>query len=339
MRFLQDIFNQYPVTIYSCVNKDATSCTLIAIAAAVLFGASAPLSKVLLSQIDPIAMAGLLYLGSGTGLLLFRVIMKFFKFDTMSVKLGMPDLPWLMVAVFAGGVVAPIMLMYGLSDTPAATASLLLNFECVSTTLIAVMIFKDVMDRRIWAAILLVTAASFVLSYDPGSQWGVSIGALGVIGACVFWGIDNNFTRNICGKDPVSIGMVKGLVAGSFSLLLALALGQAMPDAVLILYALALGSVSYGLSIVLFIFSMRGLGAARSSAWLSTAPFTGAIIAFIVLREEVYSGFLLALPIMLAGAALLFFEEHKHVHVHAGMEHDHCHSPGDLYHEHEHTDD
>ena len=308
---------------------------LLAILGAVLFGASAPLSKVLLGQIDPVLLAGLLYLGSGIGLLIFKVVGHLSGFQE-GKPLGRKDTPWLAGAVLAGGVAAPIMLMLGLKSTPAATASLLLNFECVSTTLIATAFFHEYVGKRIWLAIILVTSASILLTFGE-SGLGVSTGALGIILACILWGTDNNLTRKISSKDPLSIGIVKGLAAGAFSFILAMLLGAGLPALPLMLGTMLLGSISYGLSIAFFIIAMRYIGAARASAWLGTAPFAGVIISFLIFRDLPGVNFLVSLPVMALGTLLLFGEDHAHthIHVHGTITHEHIHAHGEG---HEHHD-
>ena len=191
---------------------------LQALLAAALFGISAPLSKVLLDDVAPIPMAALLYLGSGIGTWLLIQ----FQTQDAEAKLEQSDLPWLLGALLAGGVAAPIVLMFSLNSTPAATAALLLNFESIATTLIAVLVFKESVGKRTWLSIVLIFASSMLLSHDPQSAWGFSVGALGILAACLLWGIDNTFTRNISAKNPLTIVMVKGLGAGTFSLVLAL---------------------------------------------------------------------------------------------------------------------
>ncbi len=309
---------------------------LLAVLGAVLFGASAPLSKVLLGEVDPILLAGLLYLGCGIGLLIFKLLLRV-SGSTGGVPLDRKDLPWLTGAVLAGGVAAPIAMLLGLQNTPAATASLLLNFECVATTVLAAFLFQEYIGKRIWIAVGLITAASAVLSFGSG-QFGLSFGALAIVMACVLWGLDNNLTRNISSKDALSIGIVKGLVAGTFSLILALVLGARLPSLPVALAAMLLGSMSYGLSIALFILAMRHIGAARTSAWMGTAPFAGVIISFIIFRAVPSFMFLIALPLMALGALLLFGEEHAHthIHVHGTITHEHMHAHDGHEHEHRH---
>lgn len=298
---------------------------VMAILGAVLFGASAPLSKVLLGEVDPVLLAGLLYLGSGTGLLMFKAFRRLSGLRG-GEPLARKDTPWLAGAVLAGGVAAPIVLMLGLRSTPAATASLLLNFECVATTLLAGFLFQEYIGKRIWLAIGLVTLASAILTFN-GTQFGLSLGALGILLACVLWGLDNNLTRNISSKDPLSIGIVKGLVAGAFSFSLAMLLGAPLPGLPLIVVTMLIGSLSYGLSIALFIVAMRHIGAARASAWLGTAPFAGVVISFLMFRSFPGVTFLISLPLMILGALLLFGEEHAHthIHVHGTITHEHIH--------------
>jgi drug/metabolite transporter (DMT)-like permease len=317
---------------------------LKALAAAVLFGINAPLSKVLLApgrlgEVAPIPMAALLYLGSGLGALALLGVRGRDTATESEARLQRADAPWLVGALLAGGVAAPIVLMFSLRVTPGATASLLLNFEGVATTLIAALAFREAVGRRVWGAIGLVTAASIVLSWEPGGRLGVSLGALGVLAACVLWGVDNNFTRNISAKNPLTIVAVKGLGAGLFSLVLALLVGQPLPGIGAALSAMVLGSVSYGLSITLFILALRDLGAARTSALFSSAPFIGAAIAFVVLRERVQMQFLVALPLMMAGTVLLITERHAHEHRHGFLVHEHRHRHDDAHHHHQHAAD
>jgi len=311
-----------------------------ALLAAVLFGASAPGAKLLLDMIEPIPLAGFLYLGSGVGLLLFRGIR---RLGSQSVKvearISKADVPWLAGAVLSGGVAAPIVLMFSLQTTPAATASLLLNFEGVATALIAALVFKEAIGGRIWWAVACITTASLLLSLNLSGQWGISLGALGVLGTCALWGLDNNLTRTISAKDPLSIVIIKGLGAGGFSLILALILQTSFPKPLAVLGAMLLGSLSYGVSIALFILAMRDLGAARTSAFFGTAPFVGALISFLLFRKFPSTPFLISLPIMILGAVLLLGEEHAHKHLHAVSEHDHRHRHDDGHHTHDHAEE
>jgi drug/metabolite transporter (DMT)-like permease len=254
----------------------------------------------------------------------------------VEASLTRPDLPWLAGAVLTGGVAAPIILMMGLKHTPATTASLLLNFEGVATTLIAALVFKEAVGRRIIAAMLLVTLASVLLSLDGGGLWGFSLGALGVLAACLLWGLDNNFTRHISAKDPLQIVAIKGLGAGAFSLTLAFALGKSLPDAGRTLLGMLLGLTCYGLSIGLFILAMRGLGSARTSTLFGTAPFMGVLLSILIFREPPNGLFWLSVPLMLVGASLMLSEDHQHNHMHDQVEHDHQHQHPDAHHQHPH---
>ena len=312
----------------------------LALLAAVLFGMSAPLSKSLLGDIDPIVLAAMLYLGSGFGTVIIKIYQTVSKSaENTEAKLAKEDITWLAGATLAGGVIAPIVLLYSLDATPAATASLLLNFESVATTLIAIILFKEAISRRAWWAILIITSASVLLSINLNTSWGFSLGAVGIIAACLFWGIDNNLTRNISAKDPIMIVIVKGFVAGIFSLILALLLGQTIPGWKIILKALALGSLSYGASITLFIIALRGLGAARTSALFSTSPLSGLALSLILFKELPGFLFLAAIPLMIIGTYLLVNEKHEHKHVHEFLSHDHSHKHDDEHHNHDHDTD
>jgi drug/metabolite transporter (DMT)-like permease len=317
-----------------------------ALLAAIFFGASAPIAKLLLGDsIAPIFLAAFLYLGSGTGITLIKLAQQIRSKDA-EAKIKPADVKWLAGAIISGGIAAPIILMISLQNTPASTASLLLNFEGVGTTLIALLFFKEAISRRAWIAILIITLASIFLSTDFKSGFGLSPGALGVILACVLWGLDNNLTRNISGKDPLVIVAWKGLVAGTFSFLLAYFLGNELPSLTIILYTLLLGFISYGLSTILFIRSMRGLGAARTSALYGTAPLAGVILSIIIFQEFPSFMFIIAAILMIGGALLLINEQHAHSHVHTALFHDHSHGHDESHahdqaegvhsHEHEH---
>jgi drug/metabolite transporter (DMT)-like permease len=317
--------------------KPTLAPSLQALTAAALFGASAPLAKILLGEIGPVVLAGLLYLGSGLALLAILGLRRWLgRAGQPEARIGRSDLPWLLGAILAGGIAAPILLLTGLRATPASTASLLLNFEGAATALIAALLFREAIGRRVAWAVAAVTLASVLLSWRAGS-WGLSLGGLAILGACALWGLDNNLTRCISAKDPLAIVTSKGLVAGAFSLALGRLLGQAMPSAAQLLGALALGSLSYGLSIVLFVQALRGLGAARSGALYGLAPFVGAAISFLLLGEPLTAQFLLSLPLMALGAALLIGEAHGHWHWHGAAQHDHRHRHDDGHHTHRHA--
>ncbi len=309
-----------------------------ALLAAVFFGASAPIAKLLLDDnIAPIYLAAFLYLGSGTGTFLVRLTQRARSKDA-EAGIKSPDIKWLAGAIISGGILAPIILMISLQNTPASTASLLLNFEGVGTTVIALLFFKEAIGRRAWTAIIVITLASIFLSTNFGSGFGLSLGALGIILACVLWGADNNFTRNISGKDPLAIVAWKGLVAGTFSFLLAFFLGNQLPSFVNILYILLLGFVSYGLSTMLFIRSMRGLGAARTSALYGTAPLAGVLLSIVIFGELPSFLFIIAAVLMIGGALLLINEQHAHTHIHTALIHEHSHTSNDPAHGHDDLD-
>lgn len=310
---------------------------LQALLAAGLFGASAPLAKVLLADIHPIPLAGFLYLGAGLGLLAWKLAQGWGGQNRdAEATIRKDDIKWLASAILAGGVAAPIVLLFSLRATPGATASLLLNFEGVATALIAALAFKEAVSRRAWWAMLLITLASILLSAKLGGEFGLSIGALGILAACGLWGLDNNFTFKISAKDPLTIVTIKGLAAGSFSLILARSLGNSFPDPGTALKALLLGSLSYGLSIVLFVHALRGLGAARTSTLYGTAPVAGMLLSFLFLGERFTPMLAAALGLMGAGAVLMVKEDHTHAHVHEALLHEHSHVHEDGHHDHEH---
>ncbi len=308
-----------------------------ALAAALFFGASAPLAKVLLGSVDAIPLAGFLYIGSGLGAgLLIGAQALFFREKNPEAAIKRRDIPWLLGAIAAGGVAAPIILMFGLNLTPASTASMLLNFEAVATALIAALLFKEAIDRRVVAGIVLITAAGMALSWDGRNEWGFSLGALGIILACFLWGLDNNFTRNISGRNPLVIVAIKGVCAGAFSLLLSLVLKRPFPAFDSLWKILLLGAISYGLSIFLFILSLRNLGAARTSALFGLAPFIGAGLSLALFREPPVLAFWISIPIMALGMGFILSEKHAHIHAHGSFVHEHRHYHPDEHHQHNH---
>lgn len=310
---------------------------LQAILAAMLFGISAPISKVLLGNIDPVPLASFLYLGSGTGLFFYQLLMKRVTHQSDNeASLSRRDVPWLSGAIISGGVIAPVILMISLQKTPASTASLLLNFEGVATTLIALLVFKENIGKRAGIAIGLITLSSIILSWDFSNQWGISLGASGIILACIFWGIDNNLTRNISSKNPFTITIIKGICAGLFNLVLSFILQAHIPGFKVILGSMLLGFFSYGLSIVLFVLAMRNLGSARTSAFFGTAPFIGAALSFFIYRSLPNNMFIIALPIMILGSILLLRDNHEHKHLHPSLKHEHKHTHIDGHHNHTH---
>lgn len=292
------------------MSNNRAGAILQALVAALLFGASAPLAKLLLGEIPPIALAGLLYLGSGMGVLVVKFVQRLNGSANQS-GITRPEWKWLLGAVVAGGVAAPIVQLFGLQQTPASTASLLLNFEGVATILIAVIVFREGVSKRALWAVVCVAVASILLTWDSSGHWGISLGALGILGACVLWGIDNNFTRMISANDPLTIVLVKGLGAGTFSLLLALLLHNPLPALPIVIGALLLGSISYGMSIVLFIRAMRSLGASRTSALFGTSPLAGVVLSLIIFRDPLNSFFLIALPLIVLAIGLLFSEQYR----------------------------
>jgi len=315
------------------VNKGVT----YALLAAALFGASTPFAKTLVGQVAPVALAGLLYLGSGLGLLVWFVLrtLKQNGKQSSSGRLTAPDVAWLAGAIVAGGIAGPVLLMFGLTLTPASSASLLLNMEGVLTSVLAWFVFKENFDRRIFMGMALIVAAGVLLSWDQVPTLGVPWGALSIVGACLCWAIDNNLTRKVSASDAVQIAGIKGLVAGSVNLTIAWALGLpcAMPHTMLI--AGVVGFCGYGLSLVMFVLALRNLGAARTGAYFSAAPFVGAVISLLMLGDRPDLFFWIAATLMGVGIWLHLTENHDHEHVHEAMNHAHAHTH-DAHHQHEH---
>jgi drug/metabolite transporter (DMT)-like permease len=305
---------------------------LFAMGSAILFALSTPLAKLLLREgVSPQLLAGLFYLGSGLGLGLFKLGLAGVANEA---PLRAQDLPRFAMAVLLGGAVAPALLLLGLSKTPASTAALLLNLEGIATMAIAWLIFHENVDRRLMLGAIAIFAGAIVLSWTGGGV--VPGGGSLLIGAaCVAWGVDNNLTRTLSNADPVQIALIKGLVAGGANFALALLTGAHLPSFAIVTYALALGFFGYGISVVLFVRALRLLGAARTSAYFSTAPFVGALLAIALYSEAVSARLVIAGLLMAAGVYIHLRESHEHRHVHEFMEHEHSHVH-DAHHQHEH---
>jgi drug/metabolite transporter (DMT)-like permease len=305
----------------------------LALGAALLFGASTPLAKLALSSADPLLVAGLLYLGSGIGLSVVRSIR---SGQTTETPLSLADLPWLAGAILAGGVVGPALLLLGLMNTSASAASLLLNLEAVATAVIAWIVLRENVDKRVGAGFALILLGGVFLSLPPEGDFALSNGALLIAAACLFWGIDNNLTRKISGSDPSQIAMWKGLVAGAVNTGLALAIGAKLPALGTILAVAAIGFFGYGVSLVLFVRALRHLGTARTGAYFATAPFVGTALAFAMGQGRLDWVFCAAGILMSIGVWLHVTERHEHVHFHEPLKHEHLHYH-DEHHQHEHS--
>lgn len=300
-----------------------------ALGAALLFGAGTPLAKWLLNAVSPWLLAGLLYLGSGLGLMLYRVLIQ-----SPAVRLPRNEMTWFAGAILAGGIVAPVLLMVGLTGMPASGASLLLNAEGIFTALLAWFVFKENFDRRIVLGMGAIVAGAVVLSWPGEARLTGLWPMLAVLGACFAWGIDNNLTRKVSLTDATWIASVKGLVSGTVNLIIAFSLGASMPALSNFAGAMVVGFLAYGVSLALFVIGLRHLGTARTGAYFSVAPFFGSILA-LLMGESVTNQLLIAGVLMATGTWLHLTERHKHEHTHVEMEHDHEHVH-DEHHFHDH---
>jgi drug/metabolite transporter (DMT)-like permease len=313
---------------------------VLALLSAALFGASTPAAKVLLGAIDPAILAGLLYCGAGLGVAVVRVLGRFAIARTgrTEAALGRRDIRYVAGAIVAGGVAGPILMMAGLQRTDASTASLLLTLEGVATALMAWFIFNENFDRRIAFGMACLVVGAIVLSWTGRPELSGLLGPLAIVSACVAWGLDNNLTRKVSLSDPLQIVELKGLIAGPVNLALGFIAGGQLPGFSAASLAGLVGFVGYGVSLVLFVYALRHLGTARTSAYFSTAPFLGAIAALVLLREPLTFQLLAAGILMATGVWLHLTEHHEHEHVHEPMEHTHPHVH-DAHHRHEHAPD
>jgi drug/metabolite transporter (DMT)-like permease len=300
-------------------------------AAALFFGASTPLAKHLLLDTSPMLLAGLLYLGSGVGLSVVRLLR---DRSWRAPALARGEWLWLLGAIGFGGVLGPLLLMSGLARTAAASASLLLNLEAVLTALLAWVVFRENTDRRVVLGMALIVIGAAVLT-GRGASYAAGPGALLIALACLCWAVDNNLTRKVSASDAVFLAGLKGLAAGVINTGLALFLGERLPGPTAVMEAMAVGLLGYGVSLVLFVLALRGLGAARTGAYFSTAPFMGAAIAILAFGEHPSAMFWLAAVLMGAGVWLHLQERQEHVHRHPSIRHTHPHAH-DEHHQHPH---
>lgn len=318
------------------MNKKNTA-TLFAILAAAFYAINVPLSKMFMLHANPTMMAAFLYLGAGIGLFLYSLISGLFGRKIIKEPLTRKELPYT-AAMVVLDIIAPILLMFGIARTSSANVSLLNNFEIVATSIIAFFIFKEVLSKRLLLAIIMVTVASIILGFEGVGSFHFQTGSLFVLGACVCWGLENNCTKMLSSKSSVEIVTIKGCFSGLGSLIVALILGEPIPGFKWIIAIFVLGFVAYGLSINFYIMAQKELGAAKTSAYYSIAPFLGVVFSMLLLSERPNLQFYIALFIMIISTILMVKDsislQHTHVHQHT---HTHEHRHGNIVHTHEHT--
>lgn len=309
-----------------------------ALAAALLFGASTPLAKLLTGNVPPLLLAGLLYLGSGVGLgalmLLRRLRQR--RGGQFPTPLHIPraEVPWLLGAIMAGGMLGPALFMFGLTQTSAASASLLLNMEGMLTAVIAWLAFKENADRRIVLGMVAIMLGGVLLSWQPGGA-SFSPGALLIVAACLCWALDNNLTRKVSANDAMLVACLKGLLAGAANTAIALFNGASMPSGPALGYAGVVGFLGYGLSLTLFVIALRTLGTARTGAYFSVAPLFGVLISLALWPDTPGLLFWASAALMGFGVWLHLSEQHAHEHTHEPLRHTHSHRH-DAHHQHAH---
>ena len=311
---------------------------IYALAAALFYAINVPCSKLLLENIAPTYMAAFLYIGAGVGVGIMYLFHR--PKESFEKRLTRKDMPFT-VGMVVLDILAPILLMVGVSIGTSSNASLLGNFEIVATTVIALCIFKEKVSGKLWTAIGLITLSSIILSFGGSGSFTFSVGSLFVLGATVCWGFENNCTRSISEKSTYQIVMIKGIFSGTGSLIVALVLGEKFPEVQYIPPVLLLGFVAYGLSIFTYIRAQKSLGAAKTSAFYAVAPFIGALLSFVLLKETLTASYITALLIMIIGTAFAAFDTlsrrhthahtHTFTHTHGGSTHTHS-----ITHSHEH---
>ncbi len=319
--------------------KDRIIPIIYAFLAAILYAVNTPLSKLLLDKVPATFMAAFLYLGAGVGV----GIMYAFHWDkeAKTERIGRQDLPYT-IGMIILDILAPIFLMLGIKYGTAANASLLGNFEIVATTIIALLVFKEAVSKRLWMAIALITISSVILSIEGSGSFQFSYGSIFVLLATACWGLENNCTRSISDKSSYEIVVLKGIFSGGGSFVIALIIGERLPDFKYIAFAMLLGFVAYGLSIFMYVRAQRNLGAAKTSAYYAVAPFVGAFLSFVLIGESLTWSYFAALLIMIAGTIFVVMDtmsrhhahlhQHSFTHTHDGMKHTHT-----VIHSHEHA--
>lgn len=291
---------------------------IFAVLAALLYAINIPFSKLLLNRISPTMLASYLYLGAGLGISILFLLTKQKKHE-QSEKYTKKDLPYV-IGMIVLDIIAPILLMFGIMDSTSSSATLLNNFEIVCTSLIALVVFKEVISKKMWLAILLITLSSFVLSFDDISSFKLSWGSLLVLLATLCWGLENNCTRNLANKNTYSVVTIKGIFSGLGSLIVALCLHETFANFIYIALAMILGFVAYGLSIFFYIKSQGIIGAAKTSAYYSVAPFIGTFLSFIIFNDLLSLTYFIGLAIMILGTAIVVLDtiekKHEHTHTH-----------------------
>ncbi len=283
-----------------------------AVMAAMLYAIGAPFSKLLLDYISPMMLAALLYLGAGIGMGAVGIIHGGKEYFCKELRFSRQEVPFVL-GMIGLDILAPILLMLGLKSTLASTASLLNNFEIVTTSLIALWVFHEPIGKKLWIAICLIVLASMMLSLHDIGSLTFSLGSLLVLLACVCWGFENNCTRKLSERKPSLIVTVKGFGAGLGAMLVACIAGERINAPGYIPAAMALGFVSYGLSIYCYVYAQRFLGAARTSAYYAITPFLGVLFSWLFLRETPNTLFGLALCVMLAGAIFATLDQRESI--------------------------
>ncbi len=308
---------------------------LLGLAAAALFGASTPFSKQLLPGTGPLVLSSMLYLGSAIGLTLYRVSAP--SNHESESRLQKSDIGLLAGIVVFGGILGPVLMLAGLSRVSGLTGSLLLNLETPFTVALAILLFGEHLSQRETLAAGVIFLGSLILGYGPGVLEASWLGVLSIMAACASWAVDNNLSQSLSLRDPVAVVRFKSLGAGVCTAALAVASGQTMPGPKTLIPALLLGSVTYGLSLVLNMRALRIHGSARQAAYFSTAPFIGALLSIPILGDRPSPKEVLAAALMVAGIVALARHRHVHPHVHEGLEHEHVHVH-DEHHQHSHDE-
>jgi len=315
------------------------SAAVFAILAGLCFSASAPFTKILSPEVTPLMLAALFLLGSAVGTTVYAALMHLCgqKRSSIEAPLTKKDLPWVFAITLFGSIFSTLLMVYGIAATTATTAAFLFSFEGAATVLVASILFREAVDRRIWAAVVCITFSCMIISLGDGvGHFGFhfSYGAILILLACLSWGVANNCIRMISGVDPISQTLVRSWIGGLILFVLALAAGETLPSVSIVLLTAFVGFVSYGgLTSIFFVYGVRDLGSARATTYFTLNPFFGIVLSIIIFQTLPDTMLWIALPFLLIGVWLLITERHQHLHVHESLIHEHRHRHDDLHHD------
>jgi drug/metabolite transporter (DMT)-like permease len=305
---------------------------LLAVASALAFGLTTPVIAWTGGDAGPVTAAALLYAGAAAAAVVMRL-----RARSTGSRLSRTDLPRIVGVAIAGAVIAPVCLVWGLTRTGAAAGSLVLNLEAVLTVLLAWLIYREPLGRRVLLAVAIMATAGGLLALDASARSSAGLaGTLAVAAATLAWAIDNTLTRPLAERDPLQVIAAKGAFGAALTGTIAFLRGESFPGTTTLAVLLACGATGYGMSLRLYLAAQRKIGAARTASVFALAPFVGAAIAWTLGDREASVLTAFAAAGFGLGVYLHVSEKHAHAHVHDVCEHQHAHRHDDGHHDHAH---